>query len=415
MLNRARFFAALEMRMAQAKAGNRLLGLLVLRTQRTRELDLLFGYEAGERFAAAMRVVIEKAVRPIDDVEQIGEHDFAVVLPDLHSRNHALLAAAKLVRDLQVPIEIDGRDMLAPVAVGVVVYPGDGDDAESLCRHADIACAEAAENEDRFAFYKVEELQDAFAHGELRDTIAANQLALYLQPIIRLQGDSRPRFEALSRWTHPVHGPIAPEVFVHVAEQTGLIAELTRWNLNASLRQASQGREGGRPFGLSVNLSVVVLQQAAFVEQILAMLRFWNVPAQSVMLEITESGLMRDPAQCERMLRKLRDQGFGIAIDDFGTGYSSMAYLRRLPATELKIDKTFVLDMADEARVAKLVGSMIDLSHHLGIEVVAEGVEDARTLEMLRELGCDHAQGYHLGRPLPATEALSTIGVNTSA
>ena len=409
MLNRPALFAALDRRIAEAARTGRIMGVLMLRTQRMREFDLSFGYEAGERVASAMRIALDGALRAVDEVVQIGECDFAVILPDLHDRNHAALAAAKLVRTLQLPLEVEGRQFLAPAAIGAAVYPDDGADADLLCRHADIACAEAASGSERFALYASPELPDTFAHGDLRDAIVRNQLVLFLQPIIALQGDRGARAEALSRWTHPLHGAIAPEAFVQVAEQTGLISELTRWNFNVALRHAAQSRDRGHPLALSLNVSIAVLQQSTFVEQVLGMLRFWNVPTELVTLEVTESGLMRDLAHCERMLRQLRDHGFGIAIDDFGTGYSSMAYLKRLPATELKIDKTFVLDMMRDARVVKLVGSMIDLSHHLGLEVVAEGVEDAETLALLRGLGCDHAQGYYLGRPLPAEQMLAAL------
>jgi diguanylate cyclase (GGDEF)-like protein len=409
VLNRVALFAALDRHIAQAASTGRVLGVLMLRTQRMREFDLLFGYEAGERVADAMRTVLDAALRAVDEVVQIGECDFAVILPDLHDRNHAALAAAKLVRTLQLPLEIEGRQFLAPAAIGAAVYPEDGADADLLCRHADIACAEAASGSERFALYASPDIPDAFAHGDLRDAIVRNQLLLFLQPIVALQGERCMRAEALSRWTHPVHGAIAPEAFIQVAEQTGLISELTRWNFNVALRHAAQARDCGHPLALSLNVSIAVLRQDTFVEQVLGMLRLWNVPTELVTLEVTESGLMRDLAYCERKLRQLRDHGFGIAIDDFGTGYSSMAYLKRLPATELKIDKTFVLDMVRDTRVVKLVGSMIDVSHHLGLEVVAEGVEDADTLTLLRGLGCDHAQGYHLGRPLPAADVLATL------
>jgi diguanylate cyclase len=410
MLNRSRLFAALEGRIAEADRTGAKLAVLMLRTQRMREFDLLFGYQAGEQAADAMRAALDGALRPVDEVIPIGECDFVMILPGLHDRNHAALAAAKLMRTLQVPLEVGGRPFLAPAAIGGAVYPDDGADAELLCRHADIACTEAASDSERFALYASPELPDAFVHGDLRDAIVRNQLMLFLQPIVALQGGRRARAEALSRWTHPLHGVIAPEAFIDVAEQTGLISELTRWNFNVALRHAAQAREAGHPLALSLNVSIVLLQQPTFAEQVLGMLRLGNVPTELVTLEVTESGLMRDLVYCERVLRQLRDHGFGIAIDDFGTGYSSMAYLKKLPATELKIDKTFVLDMARDARVVKLVGSMIDVSHHLGLEVVAEGVEDAETLELLRGLGCDQAQGYHLGRPLPAAQTLAVLG-----
>ena len=407
MLNRAALFDAIEREMAVAECAP--LGVLVVRAQRLRQLELTTGYAAAEQVAARMLAVIAGALRPGDAVLQVGSCDFALLLPRLQGRNHVLLAAAKLVRLLEAPVHVDGREVLLPVSIGAAVHPDDGVTAEVLCRHADIACDAAMAGSERFALYTAPELSNAFAHADLRDAIAGNQLELYLQPITRLSDGRRCRVEALSRWHHPGFGSVAPEAFIHVAEESGLIGGLTRWSFNAAFRHAAQARDSGRQVDLSVNLSVGVLQQPGFLEQVLDLLKLWNLPPESVVLEVTESGLMGDLAQGERMLRLLRGHGFGIAIDDFGTGYSSMAYLRRLPATELKIDKSFVVDMRRDARVAKLVGSMIDLSHHLGIEVVAEGVEDEATLAMLEAMGCDHAQGYHLGRPLPAAEALAQL------
>lgn len=408
MLNRPQLFAAMQRRIEEAVATDRFLGVLMLRTQRVREFSLLFGYQAGERAAEAMHAAIVAAVRAEDEVHWIGESDFAVLLPGLRNHEQAVLAAAKLVRVLQVPLDAgDAPEMLASVAVGAAICPRDGAQPELLCRLADSACDVAAASGDRFALYRAPEVPTAFAHVELREAIVGNRLQLFLQPIVDLRSGRADGAEALSRWDHAGSGAIAPDTFVHVAEQTGLIGELTRWNINAALRHASGLHGDGIPLRISINLSVHVLQQHSFLEHVRDIARLWKVPAEAIVLEVTESGLMQDLQHCEQMLRRLRDHGFGIAIDDFGTGYSSMAYLKRLPATELKIDRSFVVDMHEDARTQKLVGSMIDVSHHLGMSVVAEGVENQAALDRLRTMGCDHAQGYHLGRPMPAGDLVA--------
>lgn len=411
MLNRATLFATLQSRIDAAVAASEPLGLLIVRTQRLREFNLLFGYAAGDHAVAAMHAVIRAAVHPQDEVVAIGECDFAVIVPGLRNRQHLALAAAKLVRVLQTPLDAGGQEMLASIAVGGAVCPEDSRDADLLCRLADGACDEALGNGDHFALHQAAESAPQFAHGDLRVAIAGNQLRLFLQPIQHLGSGRIDRAEALSRWTHAELGAIPPDVFIRVAEQTGLIGELTRWNINAVLRHAADALGAGEGLIVSINLSVWSLQQSGFVEQVQDLVRLWNIAPERVVLEVTESGLMGDMKHCARVLQQLRDASFGIAIDDFGTGYSSMAYLKRLPVTELKIDKSFVMDMASDVRMEKLVGSMIDLSHHMGLEVVAEGVEDAATLQRLRDMGCDFAQGYHIARPAPAAEVVAQLQV----
>lgn len=410
MLNRVALFASLDTAIAMAQASQTVLGVLVLRTQRMREFRMVSGYEAGERLAAAIHREVDAALRPVDEVVQIGECDFAVVLPELRNRNHAVLAAAKLIRALQSPLDIGDQQVLVSVSVGAATCPEDGTDAETLCLHADSACGDAIGLGERFALYVAPDLGEAFPLADLRGAIASNALLVYLQPIFDLQNNRMNRAESLSRWHHPVHGAVSPDAFIRVAEEAGLISELTRWNFNASLRHAVEARDAGHPLTLSLNISAVVLQQASFPEQLRGLLRFWEIEPESIVLEVTETALMSDLAHNARLLAALRDQGHGIAIDDFGTGYSSMAYLKRLPVTELKIDRSFIEDMDRDVRAAALVRSMIDLSHLLGIQVVAEGVENAQAAHLLREMGCDHAQGFHLGRPMPASDMIAELG-----
>ncbi|MDH5824443.1 GGDEF domain-containing phosphodiesterase [Luteimonas sp. RD2P54] len=412
MLNRAAVLRAVAAAIDSGRPGPGALGVLVVRSQRMRETELALGYAVGERVAAAMEAALVAALRPHDAVLRIGEYDFLLLLPALRSRQHAALAGAKLVRTLQQPVSLDGWQVQPSIAVGAALCPDHGDDPEQLCRRADRACDDALAGGEGFAFWQRPAIAAQFTHEELRDALAGNRLELYLQPILDLRAERVVGYEALARWAHPRIGPVAPPDFVGAAERTGLIGELTRWSLNVALRQVAQMRRAGRPVRVNVNLSAAALQLPGFVPQVLDLLRFWEVPPEGLVLEVTESALMRDVARCQALLAALRDAGVGISIDDFGTGYSSMAYLRQLPAGELKIDRSFVADMTEDRRSRRLVGSMIDLSHHLGLEVVAEGVEDAATLTLLRELGCDHAQGYLIGRPAPATE---TVAVAASA
>lgn len=412
MQNRAAVMQGIAGALASAAGDGGATAVLALRLRRWREVNLLFGYEVGERLVEDIKAGIDAAIRPNDEIWRTGDDGFILLLPGLRDRNHAALAAAKLVRVLHEPLSIQGNQVLPLVSVGIATSPADASDPELLCRYADQACEAAAGTGDRFAFHEQPRIAGAFPYGDLRLAIERNQLQVHLQGITHLRTGRVVGFEALARWRHPTLGDIPPDVFIEVAEQTGLIHELTRWNLNVVLRHLAAARDA---FGehdapsISVNIAVDALQKPGFVEQVQDLLKLWGVPPRQLRFEITESGLMTDLQHCEQLLGAFRALGIGIGIDDFGTGYSSMAYLRRLPADSLKIDQSFVRDMRDDLRAQKLVASMIDVSHHVGMSVVAEGVEDETTMLLLAGMGCDHGQGYHFSRPEPAEDALSRL------
>ena len=401
---RVALFPRLQEAMDACAVAQLTLGLLVVRIRRLRQTGRLLGYDTGEVLVDTIQGMLEGGLREGDALWRTSEDEFAIVLPHLHDRNHAALAAAKFLRALSAPLRVGGHSVMPVVSIGLATSPEDTLDAATLYRYADLACEDAREGDERHAFYVAAPDAPAFDPGELGEALAANALRLHLQRILALgpAPASLERYEALARWQHPRLGAIPPDVFVRVAEQAGQIAELTRWSLNVGLRHASVSAARGKAFMVSINIAVDALRLPGFTEQVTDLLRFWNVPPERLVLEVTESGLMTDAARSAQILRKLRDIGVGVAIDDFGTGYASMAYLRRLPANELKIDRSFVADMLTDVRARKLVGSMIDVSHHLDMMAVAEGVEDAATLELLRSMGCDHVQGYHISRPGPA-------------
>lgn len=240
--------------------------------------------------------------------------------------------------------------------------------------------------------------------GDLRQAINDDQLAVHYQPKIDLATMRLGRVEALVRWNHPTMGQIAPDRFIPLAEQTGLITPLTRWVLETALRQVAAWRQGGLDLGVAVNLSMRALHDPTLPETVDWLLRRHAVTPTDLTLEVTESSLMADPATASSVLEKLQELGCHISIDDFGTGYSSLAYIKHLPVNEIKIDKSFVLGMGTDDRDRAIVRSVSDLGHNLGLRVVAEGVETAESLDTLRALGCDVVQGYFVSRPLPAGE-----------
>ena len=408
MLNRNALQEAF-FRQLHGESADAVIGLLIVRTLRVRELELLLGHALVESLSDTIEMHLRPLLRPDDEVVRIGECDFAVVLPRLRERNHAALAASKVARGLNGMLDVGGRRTRANIVVGAAAWPADADSFDALCLHADQACAAAASTRERFALFSGAGHSRLAEYGELHEAIAGNQLRLHLQPIHDIRSGALVGFEALSRWENPRLGPVSPAKFIGLAEQTGLIGELTRWSLNAALRHCAQWLPTHPGVTCSVNVSPLAFIDQPMVEQISSALEIWEVPARALTVELTENALAADALAIADSLRTLHDMGVNIAIDDFGTGYSSFSYLKRFPVSELKIDIDFVAGIARDERTAQLAASMVEVAHALGAVAVAEGVEDQGTLECLRRLGCDHAQGYLLGRPVPAEDAVAAL------
>ena len=240
--------------------------------------------------------------------------------------------------------------------------------------------------------------------GELKRAIEENQLTLYFQPKVDVATRDVTGVETLLRWQHPEHGFVPPDEFIMLAERTGLIGKLTEWVLESAIAQCGRWRQAGLALDVSINLSVRNLQDGELPRLVAALLRKYSVPAASLVLEITESAIMADPECARTVIDSLHDLGLKLSIDDFGTGYSSLGYLKRLPVHEIKIDKSFVIDMLESDSDRVIVKSTVDLAHNLGLSVVAEGVENNETLDALQGLGTDIAQGYFISKPLPHSE-----------
>lgn len=389
--------------------GGGVLGVMLVRLQRLQEFRLVHGYEASDAIGAAAHARLRDVLRPVDELVQVAENEFVALLPQLRDAQHAMLAAARVVRAFEDALSVGAHPMMAPVAVGVSLHPTHGTEPDTLLRRAELALRDAKRNTDRCALFAPGTERMAVPYERLFDALRSNQLEAHLEPILDLRRNAVAGYESLARWTASDLGPVRPDVFIRLAEDTGLIAELTRWSLNASLRHVAHARAAGSAMRISINISPRVFGQRDIVAQVASALSVWEVPAQDVTLEVTESALMEDPVASLRLLHRLREAGLGIAIDDFGAGYSSLAYLKQFPATEFKIDRGFVTDMRADARSARVVRSIIDLGHHLELGVVAEGVEDGETLDLLRALGCDRAQGYFIGRAEPATAVVDRL------
>ena len=411
MIRGSVLFEMMQPHVAASLVEARALGVLMLGVQGLRQFNIQHGYESGEQLVAKVRMLVSEALRPGDTVVQVGPGDFIVILPGIRDANHALLAASRLLRQFEQTLDVNGRPVLASVAIGAAVCPEHGDTPDALCRQAEAALVEARTSSDRMAISAAPQLQALIGPAELRDAIANGQLEMQLQPIWDLKAGRVCGAESLARWQHAERGAISPAVFVAMAETSGLISEFTRWSINASLQHAVEARRRGLDLPISINLSAAAMSERGMVEHLLGALRLWSVPADAVVIEVTETAIIGDFEKGADILGRLSEEGVLISIDDFGVGNASFAYLRQFPATELKIDRSFVTGMLGNVRSMQLVKAMIDFAHHIGLRVVAEGVEDRSTLQRLAELECDHAQGYVIGRPKPAAEFLDSLRV----
>jgi diguanylate cyclase len=381
--------------------------LLLLDLDRFKEVNDTLGHHHGDQLLVQLGQRLGGMLREVDTVARLGGDEFAVLLPGATTEG-ASGVAEKLRVALQQPINIDGVMLDLDASIGIAVYPEHGNDAAELLQHADVAMYVAKQAHIGFLVYDPAVDQHSPKRlallGGLRRALERDELVLHYQPKADLATGQIRSVEGLVRWQHPEHGLLGPGEFIPLAERTGLIHPLTRWVLAAALDQAARWQRAGLHLSVAVNISTRCLLDPTFPDQVASQLTAWQLPSKLLLLEITESAVMADPARALEVLGRLHTLGVGLAVDDFGTGYSSMAYLKELPVDELKIDRSFVIQMADSPSDAVIVRSTIDLGHNLGLRVVAEGVETQHAWQELSALGCDVAQGYYLGRPMPAAE-----------
>jgi diguanylate cyclase (GGDEF)-like protein/PAS domain S-box-containing protein len=388
-----------------ADRDGRSFALCVVDLDRFKDVNDTLGQLAGDQLLQEVAYRLRNALRASDTVARLGADEFAVVLPESDVQS-ATLAAHKIIEALGAPVLLDECEVAVEASMGIAVYPEHGTDADTVLTCAELAMNVAKQTRSGYSVYSPDQNQSSSQRltlvGALRRAIADDELMLYYQPKVDCRTGEVAGVEALVRWQHPQHGLIPPDRFIPLAEQTGLIRPLTRWVLNAATRQAREWHDEGLMLSVAVNLSAHDLQDTDLAKRLGEILERWGVDGRWLKLELTESALMSDPAQAMQVLTELCNLGARIAIDDFGTGYSSLGYLKRLPAHEIKIDRSFIADMVAEERDHAIVRSTIDLGHNLGLAAVAEGVEDQATLDLLGGLGCDLAQGYYLSKPLPA-------------
>jgi diguanylate cyclase (GGDEF)-like protein len=408
--NRVSFCEQLQRLLREPTRDGGTLAVLGVKLDNLRQINNTLGYGTGESVLAELGVRLSRVVQAPQQLARIGGAEFAIVLPE-GDVDAALTFAHRVQQDVAGTVCIDALDVDMTTSVGIALYPGHGDDPELLLQRTNVALTQTADSSTRIALYDREgdpfQPQRLSLISELRRAIEGGQLSLHYQPKIRFSNGKLMGVEALVRWIHPKLGLLAPDQFIPLAEQTGLINPLTRWVLKEAMRQSYAWRRAGLDLNIAVNFSAKNLQSTELSDHLGLLLSASGTSAEKLILEVTESAIMSDEPRALSILRKLHELGVEFSIDDFGTGYSSFANLRRLPVSEIKIDKSFVIGMSGSNEDRIIVDSIIELGHKLGMHVVAEGVETLSSWSVLADLRCDLAQGYYLSRPLPADDVLS--------
>jgi diguanylate cyclase (GGDEF)-like protein len=404
--NRVLFSDRLQQAIAVSSRLNRALTVVMLDLDRFKTVNDSLGHQAGDLLLIEVGRRLQEVIsHQSDTIARMGGDEFAVLLPTEDTRD-VMDVVRKLQQCLETPLTIEGHLVDAHASFGIAVFPEHGEDRVTLLRHADSAMYIAKRNNSGFAIYDPRYDQDSRERlslmTELRQAVERDELMLYYQPKIDLRNRGTLHVESLVRWMHATRGFMSPDQFIPFAEQTGYISVITEWVIRKALAQLRLWRDMGLEIHVSINISTRDLTNVHFASTLATMLAEQRCLAEWIVLEMTETSILNDPSHAQANIDLLHAQGCSISIDDFGTGYSSLAYLKRLRVDELKIDKSFVMDMVVDPGDALIIKSTIELGHNMGLKVVAEGVESEAALRQLQAMGCDLAQGYLMSPPLPA-------------
>src|SRR5574337_904846 len=404
--NRPSLIRHLESYRVRAAGNGKALGLLVIQVKRGQEFGVLFGFRSIEALMEELAERLAGACRSDDRVMRTGEYEYAVILPELMNEGHALLAANKLLRSLTTPFEIDNQIISVGASMGIALFPDHAKDCDALLRYAELAAADAVRSDVPYKLYAPtapEELAGSWdLESELDTALDNGELEIFYQAKINLRGGLLAGAEALLRWRSPKRGLVPPNVFIPVATRSGQIGELTWSALNMALQHAAAWPMRFGPLSLSVNIAPTLLEDSTLVSRVADAMGVWGAKPNRLILEITETAVMRNPDLSFETIRGLKSKGVLVSIDDFGTGYSSLANFKNIPASELKIDKSFVMSMLENPADASIVRTIIGLAQAFDLQVAAEGVENLETLRSLTNMQCNYAQGYYISQPLPA-------------
>ena len=411
--NRALFADRLQQAILVGRREKEPFALIAMDLDRFKEINDTLGHHIGDEGLIQVANRTRACLRESDTVARMGGDEFTVLLPTVSHVEGAEAVAKKILTAFKEPLNIGGKNLDIGASLGIVMFPQHGEEADKLMREADAAMYNAKRTHGGFKVYSADleqKVDERLAlQADLRRAIGNNELVLHYQPKIDFNTDRISGVEALVRWQHPTLGLLAPDKFIALAESSGLIKPLTYSVLRMALAQCEAWDKDGLAFSVAVNISAINIQDPEFPDQLALLLKGATVPATRLELEVTETAVMTEPVRAVECIKKLHALGVQIAIDDFGTGYSSMAYLKELLVAKIKIDKSFVKDMAANHHDAVIVRSTVELGHNLGMKVIAEGVENQVAWDKLKALGCDSAQGYYMGRPVGADKFIEWL------
>ncbi len=406
--NRAAFNDLLRQALALAQRNEYMLAVMFLDLDGFKSINDSLGHDAGDVLLQECALRLVQCVRDSDTVARVGGDEFLIILPDVNQAYGPRYVCERILASLGKPFSINGQECFIGASIGVSLFPGDGDSADALVKHADTAMYGAkSAGKNNFKFYtsamSAAVLKRMEMERALRHAIDKNQLSLLYQPQVDLRNGSILGVEALVRWHHPALGTVPPSVFVPLAEESDLIIAIGEWVLNAACRQnMAWQRAGLPPLRMAVNFAARQFAHEGLIDSVSAALKNSGLEAKYLEVEITEGSAMRDINASIAKMQALKSLGVSISIDDFGTGFSSLSYLKRFPIDTLKIDRSFMLEIPKQSKDAAIVTTIAEMAHNLGMQVIAEGVENKEQLAFLRSRGCDVVQGYLFSRPVTA-------------
>lgn len=405
--NRNDFQRRVQQAVEKAKVDLGRVAVFVMDLDNFSDINVTLGHLSGDYLLKKIAERLTRECHAVDHVARLGGDEFGVVIAGFNSVHDVIQWVLHYRNIFNQPFDVENISLSVNATLGVAIYPEHAENAGTLMQRAEVAMYIGKRKKLPYSIYNSSQDHHSVLRlslmSELRPAIEFNELALYYQPKLNIKHNTIVAVECLVRWIHPIHGFINPDDFIPLAEQTGNIRLLTRWVIKTALAQCRLWRNSLKlDLVVCINISAVDLLDPQFSQYVQSQLHEQQVPPSSVILEVTESAVMDDPDKAISILSELNAMGLGLSIDDFGTGYSSMAQLKRLPVQELKIDKSFVLDVANSNDDAIIVRSTIELAHNMHLKVVAEGVENIATLNLLRDMGCDVAQGYYLSKPIAA-------------
>lgn len=415
-----RLFGVLDEFVEECRQHNWEFALLLVEISKFREINLVHGYQAGDKILEEFCGRLQQVAREQDLVLRTGNSEFLFFIRKVHNEGHAALAALKILQTLEKPFATGEHGQLKVNAnIGGAICPDHGQDSETLLKSTQSALIDSRSKLESYCIFNTgqrpEDMTSWDVESSLEMAIERDELELYFQPQVELDSGRVCGAEALLRWNHSQRGIIEPGFFIPIAEQGKLIDQITDWSLRSTLWLANEWPQFDEPLAVSVNLSPKMIEHGGLTETITDMSNIFGVSLEYLTLEITESVLMEQVSHTVQALTELKELGISISIDDFGTGYSSMSYFRTLPASQLKIDRSFVANMMDDPIDLHIVRTITDMAQGFGLKVVAEGIESRAEFDMLASLGCDIGQGFYICQPLPHEQFIEWLNQYNAA